>query len=1064
MDSDSSDGFSDPGGNAAQKGLHRNQNGELESHFPVEAVRTGLQPPVPTWPQPRRWGPGGSPWRLRRLNGTNCEARKPLLTPKAKPPQVEASSTSPTFSFTPTVPVAPAQPKAKTKKWPAAASRNLDSVRSIVHMKGCTALVGAPEVEELARVIRRELSLCSCWREVKHAAVIAAKVINAPPCEMLSLSGRVACRLREAMEAVRSGSTFSMLDVTQRRVLEKVLSLEVRKRQAELAGWEEEEAEVLAVNMNHEDLEKACKQQNAAGSRKSWRRTAAASARSTGGGLRERIDNPHPQEAPSASETVLPAVVPHRKKSYRRPPTASDAGTVSGHADRLPPVHQMSSHLQGSLTQGKSPLVEAAEESNAAQNQRRNSRGEEAPSSDLDVGPLTRIFNKLQDDGKVHHDDIALALEMVGFRYPEQAWVNDVFKEVTKYSGCDLGEFIRIVRAYDERQHLAFKQAFTEVDEDESGTVSVGELGKLLSRFGMTPMEHVLNEIIDEVDDSGDGTLNLAEFETAMTLLRHREGFTKREYDEFMAIYTRFDADASGEINAQELYGILVYLGFMATEKFVEETIDEFDMTGNGSIEQCHFLSCMRKVREVEVDEIAAVMKRSDADNSGTLDVQELQEVLRCLEYLPDIDTIHEVVREIGFDPTTAELNLSQVWQFLVLYRKREGLSSAEVQDVRDVFDAIAAKHPQPGRGESYVEISTLKVGQALAWLGGSIPFEVHQTLVSKVDVDATGNLSFDEVCKLVRLLQAREVFGLREVFLRHASDIGAAVSLETAEKVLRESGCVDSSGGVPQVAAEDCITSLSGGRRVEFHGVVRTMTRFKRQARRLTRENWGFSAQEVLELEIAFSRYKNDSDAVDGHRLTALIEERFPIMSGRADMRPILREAILEADSDGKEGSGGKGRLNYKEFLRLMDHLRQLNMEERLRRERAAVQDTKFALREVEEFRELFVLAEPSTNDFITAHSFQVMLGRVCPLGDKNSQELAGICKRVTGRPFQGQRENSNASLDFPEFLRVVNALLEKDFAQISERSLRMQQSGARQHGQGHYGSSGRRRSFRLS
>jgi len=223
----------------------------------------------------------------------------------------------------------------------------------------------------------------------------------------------------------------------------------------------------------------------------------------------------------------------------------------------------------------------------------------------------------------------------------------------------------------------------------------------------------------------------------------------------------------------------------------------------------------------------------------------------------------------------------------------------------------------------------------------------------------------------------------------------------------------------------------MIGGHGVGFAGLVRTMVRHKRQARRATRETWGFSAQEVLELKLAFGEYKtSNSQSVDGHRLTSLIEDRFPGLANRTEMLPILRDAIIESDSE------KRGRLNFTDFLKLMDHLRRLQMEEKLKKERSAVQDTKFNVRDVEEFRELYVSAGPAANDQLSAHAFQALLSKVCPLGDKNRQELASICKRVTGRPFHGHHA-SRATLDFPEFLRILKALLDADFTQIHERSL---------------------------
>mmetsp|Transcript_46260 Transcript_46260/g.107578 ORF Transcript_46260/g.107578 Transcript_46260/m.107578 type:complete len:1040 (+) Transcript_46260:138-3257(+) len=1018
--SDSSD--SEPQLEGGRKlGLQQNANDQLESRLPPARLRSALGPAPLSWPAPRRWGPGGSPWRLRRLDGTNRTARRATLMPRVKAAEDAAT---PAFQFTATVPVPPPRHETamKSETREALAKRNLRSVRSVVHLKTCSVISRAPELEELAQVIRHELSLCKCLREVQHAASIAAKVIRAPRCEMLSLSGRVACKLRQAIDTLRCSSTFSMLEGTQQRLLLKVLEWEVRKRRAELAGWDEAEAEVLAMSVGIDELDKACTQSFVA-SKKGLNSTTGSSSDKPSklATVWTSMEQPTLEEPPPVPEEEANSSSTRRSRSQRRLATQDFSG------EKLPSLHNTPVQSQGG-SPASPALAEVAEAADGKQ-KRRGSRLE-ATQMMLEATQLTRIFNKLQDDGKVHHDDMMTALEFVGFRKPEKAWLNDVFREVTKYTGCDLGEFIRIVRGYEERQHQAYRQAFAEVDEDDSGTITVREFGKLLERFWMHPMRHVLEELIREVDETGEGTLDLAEFEGLMGVLRVREGFTKREYDEFMAIYLRFDADASGEIDALELQGILVYLGFSsATENVVQDLLHEYDIANNGAVDQCHFIACMRKVREIELEEIRATMARHDVDGSGTINLEELEEVLRSLGYYPDVDIIREVVAEVGQDPDEPELDLSEVWQFLTIYRSREGLSLREAEDVREVFDEVASKHAKVGRG-STVQIDTLRVGQVLAWLGWCVPLEVHQSFVAKVDVDASGQLSFDEVCKLVRLLLAREIQRLREVFLESVDDIAAVLTEEAASALLEEVECVDASGKAPTIAPED-FSPMIGGHGVAFAGLVRTMVRCKRQARRSTRDTWGFSAQEVLELKLAFGEYKtSDSQSVDGHRLTSLIEDRFPGMANRADLRPVVRDAILECDSE------KKGRLNFTDFLKLMDYLRRLQMEEKLKKERSAVQETKFNVRDVEEFRDLFVSAGPAANDQITAHAFQAMLSKVCPLGDKNRQELASICKRVTGRLFHGHHA-SRATLDFPEFLRILKALLDADFTQIHERSL---------------------------
>merc|ERR1719210_2362836 len=107
-------------------------------------------------------------------------------------------------------------------------------------------------------------------------------------------------------------------------------------------------------------------------------------------------------------------------------------------------------------------------------------------------------------------------------------------------------------------------------------------------------MKHVLDEVITEVDQDGQGALDLAEFKQVMDLIKRREGFTKREHEDFMNVYQRFDRDDSGEIDTKELLGILGWLGYNIDKNRAGEIVKEVDVDGSGSINEREFLMCMR--------------------------------------------------------------------------------------------------------------------------------------------------------------------------------------------------------------------------------------------------------------------------------------------------------------------------------------------------------------------------------------------------------------------------------------------------------------------------------------
>merc|ERR1719188_1008351 len=157
-------------------------------------------------------------------------------------------------------------------------------------------------------------------------------------------------------------------------------------------------------------------------------------------------------------------------------------------------------------------------------------------------------------------------------------------------------------------------------------------------------MEHVLKEVISEVDKDGGGTLSLDEFEHIMEIIALREGFTRSEHKLFTDLFVRFDNDKSGEIDTRELSNILAWLGFAFDQGRLEAIVRDVDVDGSGSISESEFMVCMRKVREQEIRILKQAIDEADYDGSQTISGRELDTVLSTLGYIPDRDVVKEAL------------------------------------------------------------------------------------------------------------------------------------------------------------------------------------------------------------------------------------------------------------------------------------------------------------------------------------------------------------------------------------------------------------------------------------
>jgi len=90
--------------------------------------------------------------------------------------------------------------------------------------------------------------------------------------------------------------------------------------------------------------------------------------------------------------------------------------------------------------------------------------------------------------------------------------LRDMIKEVdTDLSGSiDFEEFLALIVSQQGDRLSRLQLAFSVFDENNNGQITIAELKGVMSRFGLTEAE--LQEIIQEVDHDGDGSIDLEEF------------------------------------------------------------------------------------------------------------------------------------------------------------------------------------------------------------------------------------------------------------------------------------------------------------------------------------------------------------------------------------------------------------------------------------------------------------------------------------------------------------------------------------------------------------------------
>jgi len=624
-------------------------------------------------------------------------------------------------------------------------------------------------------------------------------------------------------------------------------------------------------------------------------------------------------------------------------------------------------------------------------------------------------FGRLSSAFRLRREDIMRALELSGLPYPRRDWAEEVYNSVTTMQSLNSEEYIQFVHGYVARQEEEQRLIFNKFDADKDGSIDTKELATMVkATFSIEPLDHVLEDVIRDVDADGTGTLNLAEFELFMASIVISEGFARSERQELWQVFRQTDKAGIGHIAVEGLCGVLEWLGYRLTSEEVDSISIQVDVDGSGSIDFHEFLVCMRKYREREITSLKEAIEIYDQDNTGTVNQDELEQILRSMGYIPDREAIIDAVKDAK---VPSELTLSDLWKFLEVYRAREGLSVSETAEVEQCFH----RYDQDGQEE----ISTLDVGKALRWFGYQVTFDMQQKLISQVDLDCSGRISFKELLKLIRMYWEGELKKMQDAFAFYATQMdgesSGILNATKVEKAFRRIDFIDANRKTPPMPA--------GLPSVDLHRFMSMGIAFKKAQREIFRENGGFSHDEVVKLQKMFNEFDDDnSDSIGTPELGALIRKLFPIMN--KNIRPKLDMLM-------KEIVQCTGKLNFDDFLRTMRQFYDIQTQERLNKEAELVAETGFTPQEVQGFRELFQKSDENWDQELSLTEVKHMIQNVCPLGDRNEIDLVTMYKEVRNAQaakqtkFDGNQDN----VDFPEFLLLMKKLLDCNFANIQER-----------------------------
>uniref|UniRef100_V9LG86 Calmodulin like 3 n=1 Tax=Callorhinchus milii TaxID=7868 RepID=V9LG86_CALMI len=140
-----------------------------------------------------------------------------------------------------------------------------------------------------------------------------------------------------------------------------------------------------------------------------------------------------------------------------------------------------------------------------------------------------------------------------------------------------------------EEQIAEFKEIFSLFDKDGAGSITTKKLGTVMRSLGQNPTEAELEDMINDVDVDGSGTIDFPEF---VAIMVRKMNDTDAE-EEFREVFRLFDKDGNGYIGAAELRHVMANLGEKLTDEEIGEMIRAADIDGDGQVSYEEFVQML---------------------------------------------------------------------------------------------------------------------------------------------------------------------------------------------------------------------------------------------------------------------------------------------------------------------------------------------------------------------------------------------------------------------------------------------------------------------------------------
>lgn len=700
--------------------------------------------------------------------------------------------------------------------------------------------------------------------------------------------------------------------------------------------------------------------------------------------------------------------------------------------------------------------------------------GEPKPLTEAAIDRLKRAFHRFTETFSYDLDTSYLAplLKHLGHGVTKATKdaILQIVKEVTPYEYLDYDEFQSFFEKFLVFEHGENRKMFDKFDTDGSDELSVLELRQVMSSLDILPLNGKVKEALGIVDKDCNGQLGFAEFALFLQTYQTNEGFTAAQIAEFREIHAHY-ADGDKLLPLTSAADALVCFYGVSFQKeakeLAQQLLDRHKTEGRKKVDGVEvpeglrfddLLLLARQLREILyvgmgnsriLDDDKREFAECDADGSGKISREELFVCIKKLKYSMPLDSVVEEVFDEVFDAPGAEkswsheLDFDHFFDFMLLFRQREGFLKSEVEDLFVTFTRFDDDHSG--------EISTLELGDIFRHLGYVIKPETVQRYVLLVDENCSHTLDFKEFLHLMQMHRCTELTNLTEAFNIHFEEedikaVGRRHVKDAKHKKLSWSQVVQSLGEVDYKPSDiEELIPTPPQNPLNFGAFVQIADRCRTRTVEKCRRMAGFNGPELERLENSFNTYDKDhSGTITCHELMGVLQAfgwKPKTREDRSDIMGRLEKARVAAKEAGVEEStpDGSADLNFWEFVQLARMIQRHDdaVHEDLMAHLAIELD--FTNHEAAEFHDVFLSwagGKKANSDDEDEEVEEVVeeIDKVIhkdesrrlvkTLGVKFTQER----KRVFEKEITVLVSDGNY-LDFPAFLRLMRWLLDAKF-----------------------------------